>query len=85
MLKVQRNRRDRLNAQVIVVQVVFNNRPWIEPVFSAIFNQTYKDFNVVAVISGNADGSKELIQSKFPEAKSRTVDEFWKIRTLVPG
>ena len=62
--------------RVIVVQVVFNNRPWIEPVFSAIFNQTYKDFNVVAVISGNDDGSKELIQSKFPEAKSRTVDEF---------
>src|ERR1035437_9515426 len=55
--------------RVTVVQVVYNNRPFIEPVFSAIFAQTYKDFNVVAVISGNDDGGKELLMQKFPQVE----------------
>jgi GT2 family glycosyltransferase len=62
--------------KVIIIQVIYNNRKWIEPVFTAIFNQTFKDFKVVAVIAGNEDGSKELLLEKFPQAKSRTVDEF---------
>ncbi len=56
-------------SKVTIVQVIYNNRQWIEPVFSAIFNQTFKDFNVVAVISGNNDGSKELLASKFPNVE----------------
>src|SRR3984957_5842066 len=56
-------------SKVTIVQVVYNNRRFIEPVFSAIFKQTYKDFNVVAVISGNADGGKELLQEKFPQVE----------------
>ena len=56
-------------AKVSVVQVVYNNRRFIEPVFSAIFNQTYKDFNVAAVISGNEDGGKELLIEKFPQVE----------------
>jgi GT2 family glycosyltransferase len=55
--------------KVTVVQVIYNNRRFIEPVFSAIFNQTYKDFNVVAVISGNEDGGKELLREKFPQVE----------------
>jgi GT2 family glycosyltransferase len=55
--------------KVTVVQVIYNNRRFIEPVFSAIFNQTYKDFNVVAVISGNEDGGKELLVEKFPQVE----------------
>jgi GT2 family glycosyltransferase len=62
--------------KVIIIQVIYNNRKWIEPVFTAIFNQTFKDFKVVAVIAGNEDGGKELLLEKFPQAKSRTVDEF---------
>ncbi len=54
-------------ARVTVIQVVYNNRQFIEPVFSAIFNQTYKDIEVVAVISGNEDGGKELLMEKFPK------------------
>jgi GT2 family glycosyltransferase len=56
-------------ARVTIVQVVYNNRRFIEPVFSAIFNQTYKDFNVVAVISGNDDKGKELLMEKFPQVE----------------
>src|ERR1700690_3834003 len=55
--------------RVTVVQVVYNNRKFIEPVFSAIFNQTFKDFNVVAVISGNEDSGKELLMEKFPQVE----------------
>lgn len=62
--------------KVTIVQVIYNNRPFIEPVFSAIFAQTFKDFNVVAVISGNDDGGKEFLMEKFPQAKSRTAAEF---------
>lgn len=56
-------------AKVTFIQVVYNNRRFIEPVFSAMFAQTFKDFNVVAVISGNEDGSKELIAEKFPQVE----------------
>src|SRR6185295_1105828 len=55
--------------KVTIVQVVYNTRRFIEPVFSAIFSQTFKDFNVVAVISGNEDGGKELLMEKFPQVE----------------
>ncbi len=55
--------------RVTVVQVVYNNRRFIEPVFSAIFSQTFKDFNAVAVIAGNDDGGKELLREKFPQVE----------------
>lgn len=55
--------------KVTVVQVVYNNKRFMEPVFSAIFNQTFKDFNVVAVISGNEDGGKEFLMEKFPQVE----------------
>lgn len=56
-------------SKVTVVQVIYNNRRFIQNVFSAIFNQTFKDFNVVAVISGNDDGSKEFLSEKFPQVE----------------
>ncbi len=56
-------------AKVTIVQVVYNNRRFIEPVFSAIFSQTYKNFNVVAVIAGNEDGGKEILMEKFPRVE----------------
>ncbi len=52
--------------KVTVVQVVYNNRRFMESVFSAIFKQSFKDFQVVAVISGNEDGGKEFLQEHFP-------------------
>ncbi len=56
-------------SKVILVQVVYNNRRFIEPVFSAIRAQTYADKQIVAVIAGNEDGGKELIAEKFPEVE----------------
>lgn len=58
-----------MNSRVTIVQVIYNTRQFIEPVFSSIFRQTYRDFHVVAVISGNEDGSKELLEEKFPQVE----------------
>ena len=55
--------------KVTVVQVIYNNRRFIEPVFSSIFNQTFQDFRVVAVIAGNEDKGKELLEQKFPSVE----------------
>ncbi len=55
--------------KVTIVQVVYNHKQFIEPVFSAIFGQTFSDFHVVAVISGNDDGGKELLMEKFPQVE----------------
>jgi GT2 family glycosyltransferase len=52
--------------KVTIVQVIYNNRKWIPAVFDAIFKQTFKDFNVVAVIAGSVDGSKEYIAEHYP-------------------
>jgi GT2 family glycosyltransferase len=58
-----------VNPKVTIIQVVYNNRKWIPAVFDAIYNQTFKDFKVVAVISGNDDKSKELIMEKYPQTE----------------
>ena len=55
--------------KVTIVQVVYNNRQYIQPVFNSIFAQTFQDFQVVAVIAGNSDGGKELLMEKFPQVK----------------
>ncbi len=53
-------------AKVVAVQVVYNNKKYIERVFNAIFKQTFKDLDVVAVICGNDDKGKEYLMEKFP-------------------
>lgn len=55
--------------KITIIQVVYNNKRFIEPVFKSIFAQTFKDFKVVAVISGNTDKGKELLQEKFPQVE----------------
>jgi GT2 family glycosyltransferase len=60
---------NKLMPKVAVIQVVYNSRRFIEPVFTSVFNQTFKNFKFFAVISGNDDGSKELIAAKFPEVE----------------
>ncbi len=55
--------------KVTIVQVIYNSRKYIPAVFESIFNQTFKDFNVVVVIAGNEDGGKELLKEKFPQVE----------------
>ncbi len=55
--------------RVVIVQVIYNNRKWIQPVFEAIFKQSFTDFKAVAVIAGNEDGGKEFLAEKFPRVE----------------
>ncbi len=56
-------------ARVTLIQVVYNSRRFIPPVFEAALKQTYKDTEFVAIFSGNDDGGKEYIQEHFPQVK----------------
>ncbi len=55
--------------KVTIIQVVYNNRPYIERVFQSVLDQTFKDFRFVSVIAGDNDKSMELIAQKFPEVE----------------
>lgn len=53
--------------KVTIIQVVYNHKRFMRPVFDAIFNQTFQAFEVVVVVSGNEDGGKEFLQSNYPQ------------------
>lgn len=53
--------------KVVVVQMVYNGMRYLPDSLGSIFAQTYPNIQVVAVINGNADGSKEYIQEHFPQ------------------
>ncbi len=53
-------------ARVTLVQIVYNAMKCIPKSFDSMVNQTYKDIEIVAVINGNVDGSKEYIQQHYP-------------------
>jgi GT2 family glycosyltransferase len=55
--------------KVSIILVIYNARKFIKPVFDAILAQTHKDLEVIAVINGNDDGSKELIAQNYPQVK----------------
>lgn len=55
--------------RVSVILVIYNAKKYIKPVFEAVFAQTHKDLEVIAVINGNEDGSKELIAQNYPEVR----------------
>ncbi len=53
-------------AKVTLVQIVYNAMKYIPKSFDSMVNQTYQDIEIVAVINGNEDGSKEYIQKNYP-------------------
>lgn len=55
--------------KITVQLVVFNSKTYLKQVFSSVYNQTYKDFEVIVVICGNDDGSKEYILENWPKVK----------------
>lgn len=54
-------------AKVTLVQIVYNAKKYIPKSVASMVNQTYKDIEVVCVINGNEDGSKEYIEEHFPQ------------------
>ncbi|MEO8065976.1 MAG: glycosyltransferase family 2 protein [Candidatus Doudnabacteria bacterium] len=55
--------------KVSLINVVYNSKKYIKPVFDAIFLQTERDLEVFAVICANDDGSKEYIVQNYPQVK----------------
>ncbi|HEX5430167.1 MAG TPA: glycosyltransferase family 2 protein [Patescibacteria group bacterium] len=55
--------------KVSVILVIYNAKKYIKRVFDAILSQTHKDLEIIAVINGSADGSKELIEQSYPQVK----------------
>ncbi len=55
--------------KVSVIILPFRRTQYIKPVFDAIFAQTHKDLEVIAVINDSTDGSKEIIQRDYSQVK----------------
>jgi len=55
-------------AKVSVILVLYNSKKFVERVFDAIVNQTFKDLEVIAVINSD-DGAKAILQTKYPTVK----------------
>ncbi len=54
-------------ARVTLVSCIYNSKKYLPTTLASMVNQTYKDIEVVLVINGNDDGSKEYIQEYFPQ------------------
>ncbi|HYC79441.1 MAG TPA: glycosyltransferase family 2 protein [Candidatus Binatia bacterium] len=55
--------------KVSIILVIYNAKKFIKPVFDSIFSQTHKNFDVLAVINGSEDGSKEEIRLNYPQVR----------------
>ncbi len=55
--------------KVSVIILPFRKNYLIKPVFDAIFAQTYKDLEVIAVLNDSSDGSKDIIQKDYSQVK----------------
>jgi GT2 family glycosyltransferase len=54
--------------KVSVIFALYNSKKFIKPVFDAVFAQTHKELQVIAVF-GNYDGSKEQIEKDYPQVQ----------------
>jgi GT2 family glycosyltransferase len=59
--------------KVSVILVLYNSRKFLLPVYQAVFNQTHKDLEVLTVINASDDGTREFVQSSYPQ--TRILDE----------
>src|SRR5689334_8458700 len=55
--------------KVSVIVVIYEAKKYIKPVFDAIFAQTHKDLEVIAVINKSTDGGQEEIELTYPQVK----------------
>jgi GT2 family glycosyltransferase len=55
--------------KVSVIVLIYNSRKYITLLFDAIFGQTYGNLEVIAVINGSDDGSREMIVENYSQAK----------------
>src|SRR5437870_1280134 len=56
-------------SKVSIVTLPFRKNQLIKPVYDAMFAQTHKDLEVIAVINDSTDGSKEIIARDYPQVR----------------
>lgn len=54
---------------VSVIVITYNGKEHIQECFSSIFNQSYKNLEIIAVDNASTDGTVDLISSDYPKAK----------------
>lgn len=55
--------------KVSIIVLIYNAKKYIKPLFDSVFNQTYKNLEVLAIINGSTDGSKDTIAENFSQVK----------------
>ncbi len=55
--------------KVSAIVLIYDGQKYIKTVFDALFAQTHKELEVIAVINKSTDGAKEAIQSGYPGVK----------------
>ncbi len=55
--------------KVSIITLPFRKPQIIKQVYDAAFAQTFRDFEVIAVLNDPTDGSKEIIEKNYPQVK----------------
>ncbi|MFC1710017.1 glycosyltransferase family 2 protein [Candidatus Omnitrophota bacterium] len=55
--------------KVSIVIVTFNSSKFIQPCLDSIFNQEYRDFEVVLIDNGSRDDTVSLVKADYPQVK----------------
>lgn len=58
-----------MSASVSIIVVNWNGRHHLQPCLSALFAQTYPNFEVILVDNGSTDGSQAFVQEQFPDVR----------------
>jgi len=57
------------NKRVSIILLTYNNNKDLAECIPSIFNQTYKDFELMIIDNGSTDGTIEFIKTNYPEIK----------------
>jgi len=65
--------------KISVIILNWNGKDYVEECLNSVFNQTYKDYEVLFVDNDSSDGSVEFVKKKYPKSK------YSKLRILPSG
>ncbi|MBI3120223.1 MAG: glycosyltransferase family 2 protein [Candidatus Kerfeldbacteria bacterium] len=58
-----------MNNKVSLVTLNFNGKKFLEPLLHSLREQTYSPVEIIVVDNHSTDGSRELLQSRYPDVK----------------
>lgn len=58
-----------MNKKIAIIIVNWNGKRLLKTCLKAVFDQTYKNFDVYFVDNGSEDGSGKFVENKFPKTK----------------